>query len=88
MEKGTFGSQDEFKVLFILNDEAEKDKRIRKILNSFNNAIKDLYDSNLKSKNRFYKYLLAEYKSNVENMNFEAHIQSRLFNYFISKIRN
>ena len=32
IEKGTFGNIDEYKVLFILNEEADKDKRIRKIL--------------------------------------------------------
>ena len=62
IEKGTFGNIDEYKVLFILNEEADKDKRIRKILTNFNNSVKDITESQLKNKNYIFKLLYSSWK--------------------------
>ena len=87
IEKGTFGSQEDFKVLYVLNIEAETDKRIRKILSSYNNDIKALFECDLQNKERYYRYILNDFKLRVEKLKFEPHIHSRLNNYFISKIK-
>ena len=88
IEKGTFGNIDEYKVLFILNEEADKDKRIRKILTNFNNSVKDITESQLKNKNYIFKLLYEDYKIKVSKINFENSIKSRLDNFFVSKIRS
>ncbi len=86
-DKGTYGSEEEFKVLIVLNEEATKDKRIRKTLESFNKMLKDVEDSNLKCKQKVYKYLLEDYASQVESLNLEDRIETRLKNFFNAKIR-
>ena len=60
IEKGTFGNIDEYKVLFILNEEADKDKRIRKILTNFNNSVKDITESI--SLNYYMKIIKLKYQ--------------------------
>lgn len=87
LDKGTFGSQEEFKVLFVLNEEANTDKRIRNILTSFNNTLKDIFDSNLKNKSLIYKLLLEDYSKRVDSKNFDKGISTRLKNYFNGKVR-
>ncbi len=87
IDKGTFGSEEEFKVLFILNKEANTDKRIRTILTSFNYNLKDISDSNLKNKDLIYKLFLSDYSRRVDEKHFENGISTRLKNYFNGKIR-
>lgn len=87
IDKGTFGSETEFKVLCVLNIEANNNKGIRKILTSFNNTLKDIVDSNLKNKSIIYDLILDDYSKKVDVRNFEYGISTRLKNYFNAKIR-
>ncbi len=91
MEKlmvGTFGSEKEFKVLYILNKEAIVDKRVSKLLATFNVIFKDIFESDIKNKIYIYKLILQEYSKKVDDIGFDGHISSRMKNFFVNKVKN
>ena len=87
MEKGTFGSVDEFRVLYFLNDVADTNKKVRQILVSFNEIFKEITESNIESKTRILRLIHKNYKEEVLNSELDINVQSRLNNFFVSKIR-